>query len=157
MDTIATRVVRRATADDTPTLARFRYAFRASRHAATESEAQFIARCAEWMRARLGPDAHWRVWLLEQHGQPIGNIWLQTVEKIPNPGAESEAYGYISNFFVLPEHRNGGAGTMLLEAALAECRRLRVAAVFLWPSDESRPLYRRHGFAPAEQMYLSEL
>jgi GNAT superfamily N-acetyltransferase len=157
MNTTATRLVRRATPDDAATLARFRFAFRSKRHPVSEGEDDFLARCTPWMRARLGADSRWRVWLLEQAGTPIGNIWLQMIEKIPNPGAESELYGYISNFFVQPAHRNSGAGTMLLDAAIAECRRLHTGMVFLWPSDESRPLYLRNGFGAADAMLLREL
>src|SRR3954447_2700871 len=109
MQTTATRAVRRATPADAATLARFRYAFRSSRHPVTESSMSFVARTEPWMRARLGPDSRWRVWLLEQAGAAIGNIWLQMIEKIPNPGAESELYGYISNFYVEAAHRNTGA------------------------------------------------
>ncbi|HEX4683370.1 MAG TPA: GNAT family N-acetyltransferase, partial [Gemmatimonadaceae bacterium] len=156
MNSPATRAVRRATPDDAPTLARFRHAFRSSRHPVSEPESEFLARCTHWMRPRLGTDSRWRVWLLEQNEktgrEAIGNIWLQMIEKIPNPGTESELYGYISNFFVVPPHRNTGAGTMLLRSALDECRRFHAGAVFLWPSEESRPLYERHGFAVAERM-----
>jgi GNAT superfamily N-acetyltransferase len=157
MNTTATRVVRRATPDDAPTLARFRYAFRSSRHPVSEPEPQFLARCSQWMRPRLGADSRWRVWMLEQDDEAIGNIWLQMIEKIPNPGTESELYGYISNFFVEPAHRNTGAGTLLLRSALDECRRFHAGTVFLWASDESRPLYQRHGFAAGERMLQREL
>lgn len=157
MNTHATRTVRRATPDDVDTLARFRYAFRSRRHTATEEENGFVARCVEWMRPRLAPDAIWRVWLLEENGKPIGNLWLQVVEKIPNPGNESELHAYVSNVFVLPEHRNTGGGATLLDAAIAECKALAVDTVFLWPSDESRPLYARHGFVAPERMLANEL
>lgn len=157
MNTTATRVVRRATPDDAATLARFRFAFRSKRQPVSEGEAEFLARCTPWMRARLGAESRWRVWLLEQGSEPLGNIWLQMIEKIPNPGTESELYGYVSNFFVRPEHRNKGGGSMLLEAAMTECRRLHAGVVFLFPSDESRPLYIRNGFGPPDRMLLREL
>src|SRR5579885_1840613 len=160
MNTPATRApfrVRRATPDDASTLAEFRFAFRARRRAVTEPQHDFVARATSWMYARLGPESHWRVWLLEHDGAAIGNIWLQIIEKIPNPGAESEAYGYISNFYVASEHRNQGGGSRLLAAALDECPRERVSAVFLWASDESRQLYARNGFVVAEQMLLLDI
>src|SRR5205085_4239035 len=156
-NTPATRKVRRATQDDVATLARFRYAFRAARHAPTEKEDEFLARCVDWMRPRLRSDSRWRVWLLEEDGTPIGNLWVQIVEKIPNPGNESELHAYVSNVFVLPEHRNSGGGAMLLDAAIDECRTFHVDTIFLWPSDESRPLYERHGFAPPDRLLVNEL
>jgi hypothetical protein len=51
--------VRLATPDDALALARSRDAFRAAMGAAVEDEAAFVARCAEWMRARLAPGGPW--------------------------------------------------------------------------------------------------
>jgi len=157
MNTPATRTVRRATQDDLTTLAHFRWAFRSRRHPATEDENVFVARCVEWMRPRLRPDSRWRVWLLEENGTPIGNLWVQMIEKIPNPGNEPELHAYVSNVFVLPEHRNKGGGALLLDAATAECRSFHVDTMFLWPSPESRPLYARHGFVPPDRLLIKQL
>jgi GNAT superfamily N-acetyltransferase len=106
------------------------------------------------MRARLGDGSIWRVWLLERNHDPIGSVWLQVVEKLPNPTAESEWHAYVSNFYVRPDHRNTGGGTELLRAALHEAERLGVDSVFLWPSARSRPLYQRHGFAVSENVLV---
>ncbi len=157
MNSSAKRTVRRATVNDAETLARFRYAFRSRRHPATEKENEFLARAVEWMRPRLAGGSRWRVWLLEEAGKPIGNLWVQIIEKIPNPGNESELHAYLSNFFVLPEYRNTGGGKMLLDAAESECRAFFVDTMFLWPSEESRPLYARHGFAPPDRLLVKEL
>ena len=75
----------------------------------------------------------------------VGQLWVQAIEKIPNPAAELERHAYVSNLFVQPAHR-GGAGTGLLEAALAWARANEVDRVILWPSSRSVPLYERHGF-----------
>ena len=48
-------------------------------------------------------------------------------------------------------------GAMLLETAIADCRALFVDAMFLWATDESRPLYARHGFAPPSRVLVNEL
>ena len=157
MTPLATRRVRRANQDDVPTLSRFRYAFRAELHPVHEAEAEFLARCNDWMRPRLRSDSRWRAFLLEEQGKPIGNLWLQMIEKIPNPGDEMELHGYVTNVFVLPEHRNAGGGAMLVDAALQDCRGLHADAVFLWPSAGSRALYARHGFAEAANMMVLQL
>ena len=131
-------MIRRATLDDAELLAQFRFAFRERR---TESREDFIARCAAWMRARLTAESHWRAWILLRDDVAVGNLWLQLVEKIPNPSdGEPELHAYISNFYVVPEHRNRGGGAQLMEAALEQCRAQRVDNIFLWPTDESRSL-----------------
>jgi GNAT superfamily N-acetyltransferase len=157
MNTPATRTVRRATPDDASTLARFRWEFRARKQAVSEEENAFLQRCVEWMRPRLRHDSRWRVWLLEEQGRPIGNLWLQMIEKIPNPGTEPELHAYVSNVFVVPEARGTGGGALLLDAAIADCKAHFVDAMFLWATDESRSLYARHGFSPPPRVLVNEL
>jgi GNAT superfamily N-acetyltransferase len=106
------------------------------------------------MRERLGDDSIWRVWICERNHEPMGAVWLQVVEKLPNPTAESELHAYISNFFVRPEFRNTGTGSLLLRAALDAAERLGVDSIFLWPSARSRSLYERHGFAVSDNVLV---
>ena len=145
--------VRAATAADAPDLARLRFAFRSEYHPVIESEPEFVARCEPWMRDRLAGNARWRAWIAEQSGTGaiIGTLWLQFVEKLPNPGDEAELHAYVTSVYVRPDARNGGVGSRLIEAALTICRELDVDTVFLWPSARSRELYARYGFAPADR------
>jgi N-acetylglutamate synthase-like GNAT family acetyltransferase len=149
--------VRLATTDDAAALAVLRYEFRASRRPAVESTDEFLPRCAEWMRPRLADTTRWRVWVLEHDSSIVGNVWLQLVEKLPNPNVDRELHGYVTNFFVRAEYRNGGAGSRLLRAVLEECERSSVDTVFLWPTDRSRSLYERHGFKEARGMLSQDL
>src|SRR6185503_3521373 len=142
--------IRRATPADAAALARLRLDFRGPRAPNVETEQEFLDRCAAWMRDRLGPESVWRVWVLERNNAAVGNVWMQAVEKLPNPTTEPELHAYVSNFYISPEHRNGGGGSAMLGVVLDECRRLRVDTVFLWPSARSRPLYERHGFAMSD-------
>jgi len=146
--------LRRATRHDARALARLRHEFRARRGPTAESEDAFLRRCEDWMQARLHDDGVWRVWIAERRGDPVGAVWLQIVEKLPNPVAEPEWHGYISNLYVADAQRNTGTGSRLLRAALDECARLEIDNVILWPTDRSRPLYQRHGFAGADNMLV---
>jgi ribosomal protein S18 acetylase RimI-like enzyme len=146
--------LRRATRDDAATLARLRYEFRSPLGPNREAGDEFLHRCEEWMHARLGAQSAWRVWIVEAANRPVGSVWLQVVEKLPNPLAEGEWHGYVSNLFVRAGARNRGAGSQLLRAALDECARLDVDNVFLWPTPQSRSLYARHGFGPADNMLV---
>ena len=138
--------VRRATAEDAPALAELRWEFRAGREDPNEEREAFRARCAEWMRTALRGSS-WRAWVAVEAGRIVGQIWLGTIPKIPNPVAEREHHAYVSNVYVTPSAR-GGTGTRLLEAALAHARAEEVDRVILWPSRLSTTLYRRHGFTP---------
>lgn len=144
--------VRTAEARDAQALAELRWEFRTGLGHPKETETDFLTRCARWMRARLSGDGSWRCWLAEEAGEPLGTAWLQLIEKLPNPVAESELHGYVSSLYVRPSHRGRGVGSELLGACLAACEGLGVDAVILWPTPESRSLYLRHGFAARDDL-----
>jgi GNAT superfamily N-acetyltransferase len=143
--------IRSATLGDADALARLRYALRASTGRATEPEGEFIERCSRWMREHLKSNA-WHCWVGESNGQLLGALWLQLVEKIPNPRNEAEHHAYITNFYVQEEARGNGIGSQLLREALDWCRAHDVHAVILWPTERSRSLYARHGFAVRDDL-----
>jgi len=138
--------IRVARATDAQVLARLRYALRASTGRATEPEADFTTRCAIWMEDHLKTDA-WHCWVAEVNKEIIGAVWLQFVEKIPNPRAEAEHHAYITNFYIQQDARGRGIGSQLLRATLDWCKERDVHAVILWPTQRSRSLYERYGFA----------
>ena len=140
-------VVRRGRAADAEALARLRYEFRAALDPVAERPPAFVARCATWMRQQLEAQGHWYCWIAEHAGETVGTIWLALIEKLPNPVSEPERHAYITNLYVRPAYRGGGAGTLLLRQALAECDASGVDAVLLWPTPGSRSLYQRLGFA----------
>src|SRR5262245_28189965 len=145
-------IIRLAGPADALALARLRYEFRSGYDPATEAEADFLARCGAWMAARLAPGGHWRCWVAEEADRVVGAIWLQIIEKIPNPVAEAENHGYISNLYVEPSRRGAGLGSRFLETCLRFCEKEAVDAVILWPTPRSRRLYERHGFAAREDL-----
>lgn len=144
--------IRLAAPDDAPVLARMRFAFRAELGDAVEAEDAFVARCAPWMAERLGGDGPWRCWVAEDEDGIVGHACVQLLEKVPNPVEEREHHGYVTNCYVVPARRGGGLGGRLLSEALAWCRERGVDAVILWPSRNSRSLYRRHGFAAPDDV-----
>jgi GNAT superfamily N-acetyltransferase len=72
-------------------------------------------------------------------------VWVNLLQKVPNPIGERERHAYLSNLFVEPSER-GGVGTELLQTALGWARANGVDRVVLWPSSKSVTLYQRHGF-----------
>ena len=141
--------VRAAGVADAADLARLRYEFRAAERPAVEARDSFITRCTTWMRERLAPDSSWHCIVAERDGAMVGHVWLEVVDKVPNPGAgEPERHVYLTNLYVRPAAR-GGPGSALVEAALAWCRERGADTVILWPSEKSRTLYARYGFGPS--------
>jgi ribosomal protein S18 acetylase RimI-like enzyme len=148
--------VRPATAADAAALARLRWEFRAGREAPAETEDAFLDRCARWMRRELEAGAPWRAWVAVP-GKPdpsgpgdriVGQIWLQVMQKLPNPVGERDRHGYLSNLYVQPGSR-GGAGAHLVRTVLEWATANGLDRVVLWPSPLSVTLYERNGFTRA--------
>jgi len=147
-------VIRRAVPSDAQALARLRCEFRLSLREAAEPDAAFLERCTAWMRERLGSDSVWRCWVVEREGVIRGNVWLQIIEKLPNPVGEPERHGYVSNLYVQSVLRGAGIGGALLERSLRECEAQHVDSVVLWPTPQSRTLYQRHGFDVRDEIMV---
>jgi ribosomal protein S18 acetylase RimI-like enzyme len=159
--------IRTARAADARTLAARRYEFRRAYASPgeRESEAVFVRRCAAWMRRALRDRRRWRCWVAvaahaaanaDAKADIIGHVWLQTIDKVPNPGAEAERHAYITNLYVQPAFR-GGIGQRLLAAAMDWCKARRMDSVILWPTDDSRSLYARHGFGVSGDLFDARL
>jgi len=144
--------IRAARGEDAAVLARLRWDFRAREKPPVEDREAFLGRCERWMRERLQNNELWRCWVAERGGEIVGNLWLDLIEKIPNPAPEAEFHAYITNFYVPEEMRGSGVGSRLLETALEWCREREIHAAILWPSERSRPLYERHGFAVRDDL-----
>ena len=140
--------IRTAAITDAEALAELRWEFRSAQDPPTEAHDDFVRRCAEWMRRELSIGGSWKAWVAVDQNVIVGQVWVQTVEKIPNPVADSEPehIAYLSNLFIKVSAR-GGAGTRLLETALDWCRANRMDRVVLWPSKRSVTLYLGHGFS----------
>jgi GNAT superfamily N-acetyltransferase len=137
--------IRSASSVDAGTLAEMRWEFRVERRPPAETHDAFVRRCARWMRRELTEANAWRAWVAVADGVIVGQVWLLTIHKVPNPVDESERHAYLSNLYV-KESKRGGTGTRLLEAALEWARANGIDRIVLWPSQRSVTLYLRHGF-----------
>jgi ribosomal protein S18 acetylase RimI-like enzyme len=138
--------IRLAIPNDAPVLAKLRYDFRSITSSDVENKSEFLGRCERWMQEHL-QQTNWRCWVAEDDQTIAGALWLQLIEKIPNPTSEAEFHGYITNVFVLESARGKGIGSRLVDEAISFCKQKPVHSLILWPSERSRSLYERHGFA----------
>jgi GNAT superfamily N-acetyltransferase len=136
--------IRQASVDDARALAELRWEFRAGRDPAVEEHHAFVERCTGWMTRELEA-GRWRAWVAVSDGRHVGQVWINAIEKVPNPIGERDQHVYLSNLYVQPAAR-GGVGTRLLESALDWASAHQVDRVVLWPAKPSESLYRRHGF-----------
>lgn len=150
-------VVREATSGDARELARLRYRFRSEIAEPVETETAFNDRCTRWMARRLAKESVWRCWVAERAGVLVGQVWVQRIEKIPNPVREVEYHAYLSSLFVEPALRGDGTGSRLLAAVLDWARSTDAQAVILRATTRSRPLYARNGFVAREDVMEVEI
>jgi len=159
--------IRAATVDDSAALAGLRWEFRSAQDPATETQDEFVRRCAAWMRRELSIGGAWNVWVAVDRQVIVGQVWVHTVQKIPNPAAESERLAYLSNLFVQGSAR-GGIGTRLLATAESDTRvdpmhARKMTALLQSASSSGRPVLLRleekagHGAGKPVSKVLEEL
>ncbi len=159
-------LVRPATQADAHRLAVSRFRFR-SRTDATgplaagaplEVEGHFVARATHVIDERLR-SGRWFAWIAEQGDAVVGHLFLQLVEKLPNPSpSEPETLGYLTSFFVEPDSRGGGVGGRLLDALESFAARAGVEKIFMsGATPMSRPLYARRGYRSSDDLLEKRL
>ena len=146
-----------ATLDDVAELARLRWELYAEQNGDhTESYEAYVERFARFARSALTSDA-WRSWVARDGDRLVAAMWLQTVPRVPVPGKRAGAIGYLTNVYVAPEHRNAGLGARMLDRVKAWCGEQGFSLVIVWPTERSRPFYRRGGFTRPEEPLVIEL
>lgn len=116
-----------------------------------EDRDSFVERFAQF--ARDGLDAQWTVWVAEDAGRIVSNIWVYRVPKVPSPGRGSRDFGYMTNVYTRPEARDRGIGAELLAAVTDWAHARELEMLIVWPSDRSVSWYRRGGFAPSAEVH----
>lgn len=136
--------IRLATANDGPALAALRWEFSQEDGGPEEHWAEFLHRWSGFWDA--AHERGWLVWVAEQDGQLIGNMWLQLVEKVPRPGRRIRYLGYLTNVYVKPEARGQAVGGRILDEVIAWATAENLELLFVWPRSESVEFYKRAGF-----------
>ncbi|MGW7265931.1 N-acetyltransferase family protein [Streptomyces sp. NPDC054842] len=149
-------LVRRAEATDASELARLRWAFKQEEHRQDHGgdapePLHSVTRAERWIRKRLH-DGRWLAWVAEEDGAIRGHVFLNLVERVPDPYEDNSPLGYVTNFYVIPGSRNRGYGAALLDALRRHARTADLNVLVVWPSERSAPLYGRAGFRPPEDL-----
>jgi GNAT superfamily N-acetyltransferase len=129
--------IRRARPEDLGEIVGMRIEFeRITRDSDAMDEA---ARRAE-LAGLLGPDlasGALIAWIAEAEGRAAGQAALRL----------ARGTGELMNVYVRPGFRRRGVGAALVRAALDEARALGLGRITLQPTEDSRRIYEREGFA----------
>ena len=144
---------RLATPADLPALAQMRWDFRTEGRALPppNSRPVFLAACTEFLQ-EAHDSGRWAFWVAEQNGEIVAHAFVQRVRKVPNPNRLHDEIGYLTNVYTRPEMRNQGIGEGLLKRVLAWAGEQDLELLLVWPSERSRGLYERLGFAASEAL-----
>ena len=95
-------------------------------------------------------------WVAELNGKVVAIMSVQKVAKLPSPGDRSNRHwGYLTNCYTVPEHRNKGIGGSLLTRVRKWAEEEGLEFLAVWPSDRSYGFYEREGFSrPPDPLIL---
>ena len=138
-----------------PALASIRYRFQ-NKNAGRPEDQGFIKTYVRYLEdeTALG---RIKVFCAAEGETIIGSVNLVLVPKSPKPDRPASKIGYVTNTYVLPEYRNGGIGTRLLENLEAYARDNSVELIIVWPSTRSVPYYERAGYSGQNEILEKRL
>jgi GNAT superfamily N-acetyltransferase len=146
-----------ATIDDVGELARLRWELYAEQEGVVaETPEAYRERFAGFAGSALTSDA-WRSWVARDGDRLVAAMWLHTVPRVPVPGKRAGSIGYLTNVYVAPAYRNAGLGARLLDRVKAWCADEGYSLVIVWPTERSRPFYRRNGFERPDEPFVLDL
>jgi GNAT superfamily N-acetyltransferase len=138
---------RQARWQDAPALARMRWDFTAEddyiHPAATHEDYEG---CFEGFLDYALRSGRWAIWVAEENGQLVSHIFMQVIEKVPRPGREERQFGWVTNVYTIPEYRNQGVGSQLMEHVVEWSKDRNLELMVVWPTQRSVPYYQRAGF-----------
>lgn len=151
-------VCRLATGDDLAELAEMRWDFRLeeSDGVTVNDKPTFLAACVAFLARGLA-EGRWAYWIAVVDGQIVSHIYVCTMEKVPKPNKLDDADGYVTNVYTRPAYRNRGIGSALMAHVKAWALEQDYNTLFVWPSEESVPFYRRAGFAGPSDLLEIEI
>ena len=111
------------------------------------SRAEFVELCTAFLRQGLtGGD--WTYWVADDNHEVISHIFIHTIRSIPRPRKMEDQWGYITNVYTKPTHRNQGIGAALLQQVKQWAVNQDLELLLVSPSEDAMNFYHRAGFAP---------
>ncbi len=147
---------RRANIDDIKILIDFRIRFLNELYNHPEDEeSQTLKNVLQGYFSKAIPGHDFIAWLAEYDGKTIGTSGM-VIWKIPSRygGLESGRLGYILNMYTIPEARNKGICTRLLNELIKEARSLGLKYVHLHASIDGMNIYKKAGFVRPDLVEL---
>lgn len=139
---------RMATEKDLAQLAELRWDFRAEDDAEQPvvSREAFVEACTEFLRRGLNSGYH-TYWIAELEGEIVSQVFIHRIDLVPRPCKLQDQFGYITNNYTKPAHRNQGIGAELMRSVKRWARDEDLELLIVYPSEEAVTFYERAGFS----------
>lgn len=149
--------LRRATADDAPTIARHRHLMFADNDFTTEARLSDMDTAFEpWVRTALANGTYIGLFLTDDtdptHILAGAGIYLMPFP--PHWTHNEPLRAYLLNFYTSPEARGQGLAKQLVQACIDESHAQGATVITLHASKFGRPIYEKFGFQPTTEMML---
>jgi len=137
---------RLARESDLDQLARMRWSYwlEGGADPAKQDEKAFVNHVVETFTTKLNKD--WFVWCALEKDLILSHVYIQRIQKVPKPSAPVDAFGYVTNVYTRPQHRNKGIGSQVLSHVKAWALEMDLEFLMLWPNEPSIPFWRRMDF-----------
>lgn len=105
----------------------------------------FERECHDFLEKAIS-DNQWFIWIAEDGGRIVSHIYIELIQKVPRPGRKTYPFAYMTNVYTLPEYRNKGVGSQLLQTINNWMKEHMYEFIIVWPSDESIRYYQKNGY-----------
>lgn len=137
--------------EDADQLARLRWEFHYEDGVPSSADSETIDEFRTRFRAffaRALESNGWTIWVAEVFDEIVSHVYVYTVPKVPRPTQTTDAWGYVTNVYTVPDHRGQDVGSALMAAVRNWASDRRLELLLVWPSKASRTFYERAGFSP---------
>lgn len=136
--------IERAGSADVRDLARLRWVDRSADPVTDRALAAFERDLSAWWDSHR--ETHFAFVARSADATVVGAAWVALVHRTPSPGAGARLSADIQSVFVMPEHRDAGVGSALIEAARRHALDSGATRITVHSSERAVPVYTRLGF-----------
>lgn len=139
--------IRFAEVKDIKQLIRMRWDFTIEHDESKKNESfdDFEKECQTFLENALKID-QWFIWVAEDDEKIVSHIYIELIQKVPRPGKRTYPFAYMTNVYTVPEYRNMGVGSKLLDSINKWIKENNYEFVIVWPSDDSINYYKKNGY-----------
>ena len=147
--------IRRARAADAAMIARHRAGMLRDMGVLRPKDEAWLERKSRLHFRREIPRGTYLGWIAEVRGEVVGGVGVLPRPMLPSPAFRNVLLEpHVLNMYVELAWRRQGVARALMAAVLAWSRRKGAPRISLHASDMGRPLYRKMGFKPTNEMRL---